>query len=286
MISVTPGVQQLDLGDNHFVYRVSGSGPDLLLLHGWISSGRMWAGTMEHFASQYRVWALDLMGFGDSRTADPTRILTVRDQARLVNTFCKVAGIRPYAIVGHSMGGAITLQLALDHADLFDKMVLVCPVVSGKLGWNMHSFVETMFGRTMLTVGQRLWATVRRLPRLSEFVAPAYLPRDILRRAVEDLQKATWGAAFGGVLSMANIGLDRRLTEIHKPTLVLVGALDLAVPPTEGRGAAAGIDGARLIQIETSHHQLPDEVPVQFHQALGEFLQQETLASTELPNAT
>src|SRR5262245_34855879 len=100
-------LQYLTVGDHHFAYRVSGSGPDVLLIHGWLSSSRMWEGTMERLSPHFRVWAIDLMGFGDSWAADSSRLLTIDDQTHLVVAFCKAAGIRLYAGVGHSMGGAI-----------------------------------------------------------------------------------------------------------------------------------------------------------------------------------
>src|SRR4051812_21252283 len=107
--------QQISIGDYHFTYRTCGSGPDVVLIHGWLSSGRMWEAMMEHLCSHFRLWAIDLMGFGESRTDDINRILTIDDQVRLTVAFCKAVGIRPQAIVGHSMGGAISIKLALNH---------------------------------------------------------------------------------------------------------------------------------------------------------------------------
>src|SRR6266852_3962046 len=98
-------LQYLTVGDHHFAYRMSGSGPDVLLIHGWLSSSRMWEGTMEHLTPYFRVWAIDLIGFGDSWSGDPARVLTIDDQTRFVVAFCKAVGIRLYAGIGHSMGG-------------------------------------------------------------------------------------------------------------------------------------------------------------------------------------
>src|SRR5689334_12635198 len=106
-------VKHLSVGDTEFSYRVSGSGPDVLLIHGFVSSGRMWEALICELAPHYRLWALDLIGFGDSRHSDLTRVLTVHDQAEFIAAFCAAVGIRPYAVIGHSMGGAITLNLAL-----------------------------------------------------------------------------------------------------------------------------------------------------------------------------
>src|SRR5512144_1896849 len=131
----TSQVYRRTIGDHRIAYRVIGSGPDVLLIHGWVSSGRMWEPLMPQLAESHRVWAVDLIGFGDSRTSAPPRPLTVDDQVNMLAAFCKTVGLHPQATAGHSMGGAVTIKLALDYPDLFDTMVLVCPVVVGKLGW-------------------------------------------------------------------------------------------------------------------------------------------------------
>lgn len=262
----------LAVGDNHFAYRTCGSGPDVLLIHGWLSSGRMWQALMEHLAPHHRLWAIDLMGFGDSRASDPTRILTLDDQARLTVAFCKAAGIRPQAVVGHSMGGAVSIKLALNFPELFDKLILVCPVVTGNLGRNVNLLLASPMGKTMLNFAQYVWPHMMQIPQVSVLVAPAYLAREAAIRSFEDFKKATWTAAYGGLLSMVDIRLDLDLPRIDKPTLVVCGAHDLTVPPADSRIAARLIPGAQFVELPDCHHQVPDEDPDAFHNAIGEFL--------------
>jgi pimeloyl-ACP methyl ester carboxylesterase len=264
--------QQLTLGDNHFAYRTCGSGPDILLIHGWVSSGRMWDATMQHLCAHFRLWAIDLMGFGDSRTDDETRILTLDDQMRLVVTFCKAVGIRPQAVIAHSMGGAIAIKLALNYPDLFDNLVLVSPVVTGHLNWNVDQWLLTPVGKTVLTWGQYVWEHISQASPALLFVAPSYLQPDAAQRATEDFKKATWTAAYGSLLSMIEIQLDKHLHKIDKPTLIISGARDLTIPPNDSRIAAKRIPGAQHIEMPSCHHQPPDEDPDSFHCAIAEFL--------------
>src|SRR5438045_1003542 len=92
-------------------YYTGGTGKrDVLLLHGWASSGRMWLHTMWALRHEYRLWALDLPGFGDSQ-APPTDWYTVERYTDHVAAFCEAMGICPYASIGHSMGGRITFDL-------------------------------------------------------------------------------------------------------------------------------------------------------------------------------
>src|SRR5215831_6719225 len=154
----------LTLDKDIFAYRTAGSGPDVLLIHGWQSSSRMWDETLEFLAPHFRVWSLDLIGFGDSRNDDPLRLLSVDDQTQLVADFCKAHNIRPHLVMGHSMGGCITLKLALAHPDLTEKNVLVSPVVTSKLGLHLRQLLMTNFGKALfMNVGRHLWP---QLPRL------------------------------------------------------------------------------------------------------------------------
>ncbi len=263
---------QLTVGEHHFNYRTCGSGPDVLLIHGWVSSSRMWEGAMRHLAPYYRLWAIDLMGFGDSRTHNVSLSLTIEDQTRLIIEFCQALRIRPYAVIGHSMGGTIALQLALDHPEWLDKLGLVCPVVTGQFRMNLGTILATPLGRRLLSLGAGVWPRLKHLPGMSFFVAPRYLHPDVIRRSTEDFQKATWAAAYHGLVSLVNIRLDRRLHEIAKPTIIITGAHDLSVPPVEARIAAGAIPGAQFVEFSTSHHQPPDEEPDRFHEALRRFL--------------
>lgn len=263
---------QLTFDGHRFAYRTCGSGPDVLLIHGWLSSGRMWENLMAYLAGQYRLWAIDLIGFGDSRTDDPTLELSVDQQTRLVVAFCERIGIRPHAVIGHSMGGTITLKLALDHADLLDKIALVCPVVTGNLHFNLNRVLALQPARKILSMGRHLWPHLRNFPGAQFFVAPSYLRREAINRSCEDFRKATWNATYSGLLSLLNIRLDRRLHEIAKPAFVVTGSHDATVPPSDARLAARTIRGARLLEFPTCHHQPPDEEPERFHEALGQFL--------------
>lgn len=265
-------LQRLSVGEAEFVYRRRGTGPDILLIHGFISSGRMWEGLMDELAPHYRLWSLDLVGFGDSRHSDPARILTLQDQAELVAGFCAAVGIRPYAVIGHSMGGAITLTLTLNHPDLVEKLVLVAPVITGQLAFNVHQILNTRVGQIVLTRSQHVWRYLLRLGSVGKLTPPPYLTREVMRRGVEDFQKTTWPAAYGGLQSILTVGLDRRLHEIDKPVFIIAGTYDEVIPASDARLAASLIRGAELLEIADVHHHVPDENPALFHSVISAFL--------------
>ena len=250
--------QSLTIGGNRIAYRTCGSGPDVLMIHGWVSSGMIWQGLMSQLAPHCRTWALDLMGFGASSNGDPARALSLDDQVQHVVAFCEAQHIQPYAIIGHSMGGSVSLKLALDYPDLLKRLVVIAPVVSGRLPFNIHRLLGSPIGQTAMTLQHVIWPTATLLAPIGYFSAP-FLESEVVQRGIEDFKRATWGATYGGLQSLLSLRLDQRLHEIAIPTLIMVGTHDLTVPPSESRLAASLIPNALLLEMPKRHHSVLDE---------------------------
>jgi pimeloyl-ACP methyl ester carboxylesterase len=265
-------IHRHSLGNTHFTYRMAGSGPDVLLIHGWISSGRMWEALMHALSPYCRLWAIDLVGFGDSWMDDPSHLLTFEDQSRLVTAFCKSVGLNPYAIIGHSMGGSLALKLALDGYDPVQKLVLISPVITGKLVNNLDQWLDNPVGQAVVNWTQLVWPQVLSLPQFMDMIAPPYLDRSVVSRTLEDIQKATWGASFGWVTSMRNLQLLPRLEQLRQEVLLFSGAQDGTVPPEDARITASLVKNVKFIEDEECHHQFPDERPEQLQKEIIEFL--------------
>ncbi|MBN2471545.1 MAG: alpha/beta hydrolase, partial [Anaerolineae bacterium] len=126
------------------VYHVCGAGPDVLLLHGWLGSGRMWHGVMRALSPYFRSWAPDLPGFGASPLPEDAEPSSLADYQHSVRTFCDALSVRPYALVGHSMGALLALSLAVEHPELMDRLVLLSPPVRGRIGLRLDVPLRTM----------------------------------------------------------------------------------------------------------------------------------------------
>ena len=104
-------------------YEILGRGKPIILLHGWLGSWRYWVPVMDELASEYRTYALDLWGFGDS---DKVRQQYDLDgYVGLVLGFMDELGIWRAPLVGHTLGAAIAARLAADHPDRVDKVLAV-----------------------------------------------------------------------------------------------------------------------------------------------------------------
>lgn len=118
--------------DNELVhYEVLGRGRPVILIHGWLGSWRYWIPAMQHLSlsNKYRIYALDLWGFGDSQKNSARYGLT--SQVTLLQQFMEKLGIEKAAIVGHALGAAIAIEFARLRPQTAPKMMLISPPLFG-----------------------------------------------------------------------------------------------------------------------------------------------------------
>ncbi len=117
-----------DAGDSTIFYRVCGSGPPLLLLHGYPQTHVMWHKIAPELAKHFTVVVSDLRGYGDSgkppTTPDHTpysKRVTALDQLNLMQNL----GFDRFYLAGHDRGGRVGHRLALDHPDSVEKLAVL-----------------------------------------------------------------------------------------------------------------------------------------------------------------
>jgi len=249
-------------------YRVQGRGPDVLLLHGWASSSRMWQVMMNTLAPRFRLWALDLPGFGDSQKPDHDWY-SIPNYIQFVSDFIAAMGLQQPDVIGHSMGGMLALDLAIQQPAAVRRLIAINPVVTGRTHLDLRLLSRAPLGRSMMKLGRWVWP-------LATSDWPDWVRLDGLRsvhsrRIREDWGKATSESALSTLRAIARRDLSSHLPRVAAPTLVILGNRDLTAPNAEGRLAARSIPGARLAVLPTGH--LPtDDVPDQTHALVDEFL--------------
>lgn len=121
----------LQLPDVDLFYTEQGSGPTVLLLHGWGCDSHDWSWQIPALLTEYRVIASDHRGHGRSSVPGsnygPQTL--ANDAARLLRA---VSEGEPAIVVGHSLGTVVASVLAVEHPDLVRALVLVDPVYSGE----------------------------------------------------------------------------------------------------------------------------------------------------------
>lgn len=103
-------------------YEVLGRGRPVFFLHSWFGSWRYWISAMQQTSLNFRAYALDLWGFGDS--AKNQKYL-VHQQVQMVLDFMEKLGIFRIALVGHGLGANIALELARLQPDLIDRVLTI-----------------------------------------------------------------------------------------------------------------------------------------------------------------
>ncbi|MFP5218866.1 MAG: alpha/beta fold hydrolase [Actinomycetes bacterium] len=217
-----------------FVRDTGGSGPVVLLVHGWMfPSDLNWAQTYGPLRrAGYRVVAMDLRGHGRGlRSSDPFRLADCADDAAAV---LRALDVPRALVVGYSMGGPVTQLLARRHPELVDGFVLCATA----LDWSdprMKAFWRAM-GGLRLVLGafpQGAWKAGMRLagapPRGSSWVAG-----ELSRGSARDLAEA--GRELGRFDSSGWVA------ELTQPAAVVVMTRDRLVPPRKQRALAAALD--------------------------------------------
>ena len=241
-------------------YECRGSGPDLLFVHGFASSMRVWDPLVEALEADYRCWSVDLAGCGGSRIAFE-RPVTLEEHVGLILAFVREHDLHPLAIIGHSMGGMLTLKLALAAPDLAERLVLVCPTVTGKYLFGANYLISLPGMQWLLQMTRPFWEMLQSEAVKPLLMTPLYLPERARERTREDFRRTSWGTAMSAIAGMTAENLGPYLAQIQQPTLVIVGGRDDMVPPAEGRFAAQALPHGTLLEVPRAHHLPLDEAP-------------------------
>ncbi len=255
-IIILEAMPHLSIDGLRIHYQSVGRGPAVLLIHGWASSWRLWARTMSRLAqSGYQAWAVDLIGFGESDKPG-NGWYTLRQFTATLAELCDRLDISRPALVGHSMGGAIALSLALQREAR--ALALAAPVVNGELSLSLRLLLTSPMARRLFR-WMRKQAFFSALGDMRLAAAPGLFRNPVRRRNHQDLRATTVNAAVGSLRAVAESNLEDRLPNLRVPTLVIVGERDLTVSPEQGKLAARLVLGSRLVSWPDAGHQLIDE---------------------------
>ena len=247
-------------------YETHGRGRPVLLLHGWLESWVPWRGTMEALSDHFKTYALDFWGFGESGEGGGT--FTVSDYVEMVDQFMERLGLEQLPVIGHSMGGTVSLCLTLDHPHRVKKVAVVgSPIVGDGLAF----FLRLAAKRPLASMAYRVPGA---LPLGVRFFSP-FLARDWkrwYRMFTRDLSRTTLESFHYSIASLREIDLRDRLHEIEIPTLGIYGRIDRIVDPNERHLLAAGVSQAEIAFFEGSGHFPMLDQPDQFYQTLNDFL--------------
>ncbi len=226
-------------------YEAAGKGEPVVLVHGLSGSTRWWSRNISEIARRYRVYLVDLPGFGTMRRLQRRFILA--EAVDWLFEWMDAVGLERAHLVGHSMGGSICLRLAASRPEAVRRLVLVAPT-GVPTGRSMIGYLGPLFGAAL-------------------YARPSFLPvlvRDALRAGPATL----WRAAR----DLLAEDLREDLQRIGAPTLLVWGERDTLVPPAVGDLLQGEIPGSRLLVLERAAHVPMFDRPKEFNAALLSFL--------------
>jgi pimeloyl-ACP methyl ester carboxylesterase len=241
--------------DVFYVRRTSDKSEDsLLFIYGAGGTHRHWGQQLAGLRGANR-YALDLPGHGRSAGRGRT---SIERYGEVILQFLEALGLSRVTLVGHSMGGAISQYLALNHAARVERLVLVgsgarlrvLPSLLEGLLQDFPATVETMLG----------WAY------------SSQTPDELIRLGQEEWMENEPQVVHDDFAACDVFDVMVRLGEIHCPTLVLCGENDKLTPTKYAHYLRDNISGARLTIIPQAGHMVMVERPEAVNRAIEEFL--------------
>ena len=260
-------------------YRRAGTGEAIVLIHGLAGSSVTWRDVMPRLAEDYDVIAPDLLGHGES--AKPMGDYSLGAMASGLRDLLAILDVEKATIVGQSFGGGVAMQLAYQHPDLCNRLVLVG---SGGLGrevsWLLRlcsmpgaeQLMPLIFPRPVASIGSAIGGFLHdrglRAPLASE-----------MWRAYSSLAGAENRKAF--VRTMRGViepggqtvsALDRLYLAAHLPTMIVWGDHDAIIPVDHAYAAHEAIPGSRLEILDGIGHFPHAEAPERFVEVMRDFM--------------
>ena len=238
----------------------------VLLLHGFGGDLDNWMFNLDSLAEKHRVLALDLPGHGQSvkTNVDPS----LSGMATFVRKFLDVLSVSSVHVVGHSMGGAIAMQLASDSPETVKSLGLIC---SAGLGPDINSdylrgFVEAQSQQELKLVLQQLFA--------DESLVNLQLVNDLLNYKRIDGVEATLNALSETLISAGEqTFLTDNIVASGIPVLVIWGKQDRIIPVSHAQNYSAA--GGSCVEVEifdSAGHMVQMEKAYDVNRSLLNFL--------------
>ena len=253
---------EIELHGRRVIYRVAGSGPPIVLIHGMLNSSSHWRSVALNLAGDFTVIAPDLIGHGDS--AAPRGDYSLGAHAASIRDLLAAIGIDRATIVGHSLGGGVAMQFFYQFPQRVERLVLIS---SGGLG---REVTPTLRSAALPGISPLLTLTIR--PRLLAALAGAgarmrergigagiYL--QAAARALRPLENADARQAFLHTLRAVIDVHGQRVSATDRlyllealPTMIAWGERDHTIPLAHGRSAHEAIPNSRLRTLPGAAH--------------------------------
>ncbi|MDD5247184.1 MAG: alpha/beta hydrolase [Candidatus Omnitrophica bacterium] len=262
---------QVRVNDIDCYYEIHGEGKPLVLIAGLASDSQSWQPVLQGLAAYFKVIIFDNRGIG--RTGYPRESFQISKLALDTVSLLDRLAIEKADILGHSMGGCIAQEIAIEYPQRVDKLVLVstCAVISQRnkflladllkileSGKNYELFIREFFG---LIFSSQYLADKERTDAAVKYAVnyPFAVSPDGFRLQLE---------------ALSSFDARQKLQKIAAKTLIMAGKKDMLVSPEDGQLLEKKIPLAKSLFLDDAAHAFQVEQPDLFTGSLVEFLSQ------------
>lgn len=257
-------------------YLVMGSGPQVLLLHGFGGFLETWAFNIPPLSKHYRVYAIDLPGHGLSDKPDNS--YSPAFAVASANDILEALGIEQATLIGHSLGGAVSINIALSLPERVSRLVLIDSA-------GLSRTLPRLYRLSSLPVLGNILMALSVEPALERSVRRLFHDSPVLSREMIDiiLKNASQPGVKETLLRILrqNVGLRGprpgallidRLPQLKMPALFVHGAQDRVFPIEHVRDAFSMAPNSRVKIFDQCGHCPHIEKALEFNDTVMEFL--------------
>ncbi len=258
-------------------YTSLGHGATILFLHGFGESKHTWRYLERDLARNYRLYSLDLKGFGDSpKTKDG--LYSIYDQALLVENFIKKHRLKNVTIVGHSLGGGVAMVLALmakKHSLSIRRLVLINTMAYNQQLPSMLRLLNTpVIGPLGLRVMSGHWHALEAYKYA--FSDDTKIPNEGVEQSAKMIENPD--AKYAYIKTVAQLVPDdieeitTRYKKITIPTLIIWGEDDISIGVYNAYRLHYILPNSRLKVFSKIGHMPHEEAPQKVIQEIRKFM--------------
>lgn len=274
-----------EIGGQKIYYRVVGSGPPLIFVHGWTLNLNYWDAQVAHFSDHFCTYSYDWRGMGKSSGDTPE--FTMEQLGEDLAGFIASFDLDRPIICGHSEGGAIAAQYAAMHPDGLSALILadtdlnsVAASIAGKLEFELTDFfahLEERHGKNPL---EAMMPNLEKNLYSAGFIATR--PDYIAAWRQQFLSNSVAGVINGLRAWDWRSDLSKQLKGLPVPTLLLWGMQDAMIRLDQMQAMQAQLGAvSQLSTLPESGHMSPVEVPETFNRVMEGFLQQQSSGASQ-----
>jgi pimeloyl-ACP methyl ester carboxylesterase len=252
-------------------YVRAGSGPTVVLLHGFASSIYTWSEVLPELARDHHVVALDLPGHGGSEVRPS---LAAEDLVRATGALLDGLGIERFDLVGHSLGGAVACVTVSQRPGQVSRLALI-----DSAGFNLAPAERPAILRALsaLPSGTMDLLPLRRpaiaLGLRQVFHDDTRLTRERVDEYIAPLVRPGASAGLRSLMGSRDaLGVPALVAAIRQPTLVIWGRHDRWIDVSQADRFVAAIPGSRKVVFDDCGHMPQEERPARVVELLREFL--------------